>query len=466
MSEKSNSNMVKASFFYIMSSFLLRGISFITTPFFSRILTQNEYGYISNFNSWLSIFIIVTSLSLISSLIRARFDYCEDYNSYVSSILILGLVFTFFCFTAIFINYDFFKNALGLDKRYIALIALCSIAQPAYDIFFQNQRFNYKYKLISAMSIIVTLIGVGLSFLFVNICDDKSWGMVLGTQLPVIIVGITIYVYYWKKTLKFKLKYCKYALVICIPYIFHLLSSIILSSSDRVMITRICGTKDNAVYSMAYNIGMIVNVVWMALNQAFSPWVGEKLNEKKYSQIRDVSTLYTIMFCIIVIGLLLIAPETLMILGGRKYADSLDVIPIVMLSYVIVFVDSLYVNVLQYEKHTFGMACATIVAAVMNVILNYKLIPLFGYRAAAYTTLFSYLILFIMDFELVRIKKFVRVYNSKLIVKILMIMICLSFIMLIVYKYIIARCVMLIIYILFICKKIYKYKDNIKYIRN
>ncbi|MBO5261307.1 MAG: oligosaccharide flippase family protein [Coprococcus sp.] len=462
MTEDSNTNALKASLYYVICSFIIKGISFITTPFFSRILTQSEYGYVSNFNSWLSILTIVTTLSLVASLIRARFDFKDDYNSYVSTILTMGMIFSIICFATIFLNIELFKKIFSLDTKYILLLALCSIAQPAYDVFLQNQRFVYKYKLVTVMTVAVTLMSLALSFLLLYICDDNSWGMILGTQLPLIVSGIIIYIYYFCKSNSFKFLYCKYALVICVPYIFHLLSGVILSSSDRVMITAICGTKENAIYSMAYNIGLIINAIWMALNQAFSPWLGEKLNVKDYKPIKRVSTYYMILFLVIVLGMMLAGPEALMILGGHKYAASKNLIPVIMLSYVVVFVDSLFVNILQYEKHTLGMACATVTSALVNILLNYMCIPRFGYTAAAYTTFISYGILLIMDVCLVKQAKFTHVYNTKRIFAILCVCSAMFLAVLVLYKYYLIRYIILLAYIVIVSVLTYKCRHMIK----
>ena len=78
-----DNKILKSSIWYTLSNFILKGVSFITVPIFARLLTKEEFGLFSNFNSWLSIFIILGTLSLSSSLISARFDYKYDLNSYI-----------------------------------------------------------------------------------------------------------------------------------------------------------------------------------------------------------------------------------------------------------------------------------------------------------------------------------------------------------------------------------------------
>ena len=66
---------VKSGIWFTASNFLVKGIGFITMPFFSRLLTKAEFGDFNNFTTWLNILLIVTSFNLESSLIRVRFDF-------------------------------------------------------------------------------------------------------------------------------------------------------------------------------------------------------------------------------------------------------------------------------------------------------------------------------------------------------------------------------------------------------
>ena len=75
-----NRNIAKASMWYLVSSFITKAISFLTTPFFARILTTDEYGYYSNFATWVVLLTIIAGMSLHSTLIRARFDYKDDFE--------------------------------------------------------------------------------------------------------------------------------------------------------------------------------------------------------------------------------------------------------------------------------------------------------------------------------------------------------------------------------------------------
>lgn len=100
---KSLSTPVKAGLWYTICNFMQRGISIITSPIFTRILTTEEYGTYSIYLSWLNILSIFTSLNLYYGVFnKAMVKYSDDRTRYISSMQ--GLVLTLCCaFTLIYI---------------------------------------------------------------------------------------------------------------------------------------------------------------------------------------------------------------------------------------------------------------------------------------------------------------------------------------------------------------------------
>lgn len=67
-------------------------------------------------------------------------------------------------------------------------------------------------------------------------------------------------------------KYWKYALTISLPLILHTLSSILLTSADTIMIKKFVDASAAGIYSFAYKIGMILQIIWVATNKAWVTW--------------------------------------------------------------------------------------------------------------------------------------------------------------------------------------------------
>lgn len=453
---------LKASLWYTISNFLLKGIGIITTPIFSRLLTQDEYGILNNFNAWLAIITIVGSLSLSSSLVRARFDYKYDLNSFIKSNLFCGTLATVCLFFIFALNLSYWEELFVLDKKYFVIMCLTIMVSPAYDMFIQVEQFRYKYKMVTALSTFVALSTIGLSFVLIWLFEDNLFARIIGGQLPVIMIGICLYAYFIIKGKGFKFVYLKYSIPMCLPYMVHLLSGTLLNSSDRTMITNMCGPSENALYSMAYNIALIVSVLWNSMNTVFSPWLGEKLNHCEYIKIRKYSSLYLMVFLFVVFGIMLVAPEVLFILGGEKYIKAEHVIPPVMVGYTYLFMYSLYVNIEQFEKKTMGMALCTIMCALINIGLNWIFIPMYGYIAAAYTTLVGYAVMLISHYFIVKKMGMACCYDNRFILFSSILAFVMGLLCNLLYVNMFARFLALFVYIISMMMAIFKYRDIIK----
>ena len=439
---------IKASFWYLISNMLLKGLGFLTVPIFSRMLSQAEFGYYNNFTAWLSILTIIATLSLNTSLIRARFEFADDLNCYVTSNLILGSFSVIVFLIAFWLNRSMVETIFTLDFKYVIIMFLSILFLPAYNMFQQLQRFDYKYKMVVAMTLGVSIGSIALSLGLMKCMENRLEARIIGAQLPFFIISLIIYIYFLFKSRKVKAKYWKYSLMICLPFLVHLLSGNVLTSVDRTMITGMCGAESTALYGMAYNIAMVVSVLWDSLNSAYSPWLCEQLDAENYEGIRKYSYGYILFFFVCLAGVMLIAPEVLYILGGKPYIEAKYVIPPVMLGYWFMFLYSMYANVEQFEKKTVGMAVATVTAALLNLGLNYIFIPRFGYLAAAYTTLFGYLFLFVFHYALVRRLGFHTIYDTKFILLLSLVSAIIAVLILTVYQYDLMRYLVLVLYML------------------
>lgn len=430
-----STKVVKASIWYTASNFLLKGMAFLTTPIFARILTQGEYGYFNNFNAWLGIFSIIATLSLVSCLNRARFDFKDTLDDYVSSNLVLGSLVTILVGGIVFLFRGFFQNICTLDIEYFILIFVYLLVSPAYEMFLQLERFRYKYTFVAIMTMALSVGTVLISLVLVFQMRNRLWGRTLGSLALPILISLVIYAMLLCRGKHIKFSYWKYSLGICIPFVFHLLSSTLLNSSDRAMISNICGTESNGLYGMAANVAMIAYLLWSAMGQAYLPWFGEQMNHKNYELIRKNSHTYIGIFAFVILGLMLFTPEGLLILGGKDYLMARDCVPPITVGYLFVFLYSLYVNIEQFQKKTIGMAICTSIAAGVNVLLNAILLPKFGYIAAAYTTLVGYILLFVLHFLIVHRMKLTEVYDTKFNLIVSIGMLGASFLILLLYRY-------------------------------
>ncbi|MDY2637142.1 MAG: oligosaccharide flippase family protein [Phascolarctobacterium sp.] len=456
-----HSLVIKSGLWYVFANILIKGIGFFTTPFFARILTKAEYGYFANFLSVLNLLVIVCGLNLSSTIISARFDYKNQFDRYLSAILFLSTFSIGFWYIIFLSNSDFFVNLLGIEYIHINLIFAYIVFLSSVELFQNKERFLYRYKNNVSISLLLCISTTVLSIILVSINENKLYYRIIGHILPTIIIGIVLYLKIIWNNINFSFTMWRYALSISIPIVPHLLSLTFLNTMDVIMIRSICGNESAAIYSIGHIVGIVIAMITNAMNNAFSPWLGDKLNNKEYSILKCVSTVYIKYYMILVIFFALIAPEILIILGGKTYLDSKYVILPVMLGCVCQFIYTFFVSTQQFLRKTTGLAFCTFCAAIINFVLNYLFIPKFGYIAGAYTTCCSLFILMLLHmFRVYLLGINIAFDYRRILLCLFIISICLSIISLS-YDNIQYRTVGIIAYIIFLCCLLYKKYDYI-----
>jgi len=223
----------------------------------------------------------------------------------------------------------------------------------------------------------------------------------LGRIWASLLVGLFFSIYYIKninKYLKFnfKLEHIKYIANYSIPLIPCSLSGIILAQFDRIMINNIINTASAGLYSLGYNVGMLLLLVSNAIRTAFIPDFMKFLDNKEYDRLDALMEKTFSIVTIVALGLILFAREIIIILADVKFHEALKVVPVVIIGYVFHEMYFMYGMYPGYKKKTIYTSIVSLSAGSLNVILNAIFIPKYGYIAAAYTTLVSYFAMFIM----------------------------------------------------------------------
>lgn len=384
----------KAALWFTICSFLQKGISFITVPIFTRILTTEEYGTYSVYLSWLQIFTVLSSLYLYYGVTdNAMSKFEDDRSRFISAMQGLTVTITTCLLLLSMIAINGLSQVMKLAPVMILLMFGEIYVTPAFAFWSARQRFEYKYKKLVALTLIKSILNPVLGLIAVSISTDKALARIISTVIvEIAICGSVMFVQFFKGKVFFEKTYWKYALVLALPMLPHYLSGIILNQGDRIMISYMIGKSEVALYGVAYSIGMLVQLFVTAINNALTPWIYGRLKVSDIKSIQSKSRGVMLLIFLISIGLMLVSPELVLVFGSSKYAGSTSVIPPVAGSVFFVFMYSfLSYPEFYYEKTAFLMI-ASLSAAILNIGLNYVFISTFGFVAAAYTTLACYAI--------------------------------------------------------------------------
>ena len=450
----------RALFWFLICSFLQKGISVITTPIFTRIMSPSEYGSFGAFNSWFNILTIVISMSLFQGVhVQGLVKYEEKRAVFSSSLL--GLVTTsIFIWTVVYaLFHEFWNSLLNLTTVQMSALLVMIWTFSVFNFWANEQRVKYSYKMLVAVTLIVSLAKPALEIILILSSDDKVTARILGIVIVELIGYSWMFVYQMKKGKKFFSKYFwKYALFFNLPLIPHYLSQVVLNSADRIMIKNMVGTDETGIYNLAYSLALIMTLFNTALLQTLNPWMYERIKKHEDKQMAKIA--YTSLIAIALMNILIIvfAPEIVAIFAPKAYYEAIWVIPPVAMSVFFMFSYDLFAKHAFYYEKTIFVMIVSVIAAVLNIVLNFFFIDLFGYRAAGYTTLICFIIYAVLHYLYMR--KVCRQYcsgeypyDTKIILAIATVFIIIGFMFLATYNYQIIRysiiALMMIMMILF-----------------
>lgn len=391
---------VKASLWYTICNILNKGIALFSTPVFTRILSEEQYGSFSIFQSWYGILIIFTSLNIfLSSYQKGLLLYKNDQERFTSSQLALTTTITVLCILIYLTNVDFWGKIFDLPPVLMLAMFIELITMPALEFWSARERFEFKYKKYAFITIIMSAMSIGLGIFFVLHTKYKLEARIFSDVFSKIIFAFPLFIFLIKKGKVFYVKkYWKYAILFNLPLIPHYLSNYVLSQSDRLMIGRMVGNTQAAFYSVSYTIATMMLLVTTAINNSLTPYIYKCIDAGKTKNIAKATKLLVTLVGILCIVTMIFAPEIILIFAGTRYLDSIYVIPPIAVSVFFIFIYSLFSNIEYFYEKTGFIAVATCVSAGLNLLLNYIFINKYGYYAAGYTTLICYICLAFMHY--------------------------------------------------------------------
>lgn len=390
-----SNNYKKASLFYLIGNFFNKGLAFLTIPIFTRLLSTTDYGLVNTYASWTSIITLFIGFALHMGLRCAFVDYYDDIKNYLSTII----KFTVFISSALILITYIIIKIFSINVP-ILLVMFCLIHSTASSIIedlstYFMMRFNYIKRTI--LMIVPNLLSVITAIVLIRyiLTDDLYYGKIFPDVLFNALFAIALVICYGTGK-KLNKEYLKHGLKISLPLIIHGAALNILSNSDRIMITWLANASQAGIYSLSYSLGMVTYAITVSIDGIWIPWFTNKMIDKSYDEINSITKDYVKLITYIMCCLILVSPELLKILASESYWEGIKLVPIIICGNYFFFIYNIYTNLEHFYKKSNQITVLTIFAAVLNLVLNYIFIPKIGYTAAAYTTAFSYFVVFIL----------------------------------------------------------------------
>ena len=289
----------KASIWYAICNVINKGIALFSTPIFTRLLTEDEYGTFTIFQSWYSILLIFSSLNVfLAGYTKGLLLFKDRKEQFTSSLLSLTTLLTC-CFGLIYLMFvDFWTNLFELSPFLMIVMFVELLFMPALELWSAEKRFDYDYKKYVAISLTIAILGLSGGIVGVLLVSYKAEARIVADVLSkVFFAAFFFVVIIWKGKKFFVKEFWGYALRFNIPLIPHYLSNYVLSQSDRIMIAKIEGNEQTAYYSVAYSISMMMTLITTAINNAITPYIYNTIESGEQCAIKKTRIIIRPVFC-------------------------------------------------------------------------------------------------------------------------------------------------------------------------
>ena len=388
----------KAAIWFTICNFILKGISFITVPMFTRLIPSDEYGLLSVFTSYESVILILATWEIQHGAYqKGIFKYKEDIPVFTTATQALVNILTVIFFALIVIFHRFISDFTGMNMAILALLFVYLLVQPSYTSWLTWKRTQYQYK----PAVIVTLL-YSFTNILIHLVAILTFGRTANTKFGATLIGSSVFcLYFYIKNANYRklttvktkvIEYWKFLIAFEGPVVLHSLSYLILNQADRVMISKMVGNSEAAFYSVAYSLAVVINILQSSINQSLLPWRYQMLEQKNYERIKSVTHSLLVVFAAAILMYILVAPEIVHLLFRDEYWEAIWCIPPVAASIFFMFLYTIFVNIESYYEKTKYIMYVSVTCGLVNIVLNYICIKIFGYIACGYTTLASYVL--------------------------------------------------------------------------
>lgn len=402
------SRLFRTSGMYLGANLINKSLIFLLLPILTHYLTPDDYGIVVMFEVTLAILLPIVGLNVHGFVSIKYFQDKDNFAGYVGNVLVIVTV-SVIVVTAIFYIFDTsISHISGVPVRWLVVIPLVAASQCMIDVLlviWQSKTMAVSYGL---FRIIQTITELTLSLLFVVIIGMKWSGRLNGLIIATSSFGlIALYIMHKNRLINIKInkQYIRNILFFGLPLIPHTISAWSLNMFDRFMIKTMLGTEATGIYSVGYQIGMIILLLASSFNAAWSPFLFENLNNNGSDlslKLKIVKLSYVffggILLAAIILGLL--APWFIHAVIGNSFAAASQYVTWIAVGCAFNGMYYLVANYFFYVHKTHILAGITFSMALFNIGLTYIFVKINGALGAAHATFVTYFFFFVITWML------------------------------------------------------------------
>lgn len=394
---------LKSGFWYVFSTFITKGLAFITTPIFARLMSKADYGEFINFANWQSMLLIIVSVEMHGTVNRAYYDHKEEFDEYSSSVTIAGVVITIFAYLLFLLNGSWIYRIVSIPEQFVHLMFFTLLFQGCKQIFLAKEKTLYKYRSAAAISLVSLVVPTIVSIIIVALVSEgeRLTARMYGFYIPYALVGVYCAYALLKSGRTFKWKYFKYAIVLAIPLVVHYFTTYLLASTNIIITKSVLGAEAAAVVSVVMSIMNIMTILFQSVTGAATTWMMDNLESKSYDKVKKCIIFLTAGVAVTAMMVMILGPEIVTIIGGFRYRIAASLIPGMTLSVFVQILASIFTIILTYDKNVVKTAVITGIVALCSVCAKIFLLSEVGYSVLPLINIVAFAIILVADYILI-----------------------------------------------------------------
>ncbi len=418
-------NTFKQTAIYGISNVLVKATGLVLLPIYTSSLTIADYGMLVLIEIITQFFVDVISVSLPSAMLRLGSDTTdkkrqnEFYSTAIFMLLGIGILFlTIFLPLSGLFSQAFFDS--GAYAGYFVIVFISVILEilglmPMQLLRLREQSGKYVFFFGLKLAALI-----GFIWYFVSVKEMGVYGAIIGALLANITLLLATSVYQFKNlVLKFDREAAREMFHFGSPLIFTSIAAILITISDRIIINIYGQLADVGIYTLAYKVGSVSNLLVIgSFALGFLPIVFKKFGEPNFNRFFSKMLTYFIGITILLtLVISLFSNEIIKLISSDNPDYWVAVILVPFIAYMFLFkaLQSYLSYVFLFIKRTKFNARVTVFGVLINIGLNFILIPIIGIYGAITATAFSYISMGLYTYYLAQ-KHYKIVYEYKRIV--------------------------------------------------
>lgn len=398
--------LLNQSFIYGISSVIEPFIRFIMLPLYTRYLTPEDYGTLA-LTGVVGMFLSsVIGLGVSSGMLRFYFQYKtkEEKDEVITTVMIFTIISSALYLTVLLVIEPFVSGVLFSIENsgvYYNLVIGGTVLEIAATRLFSVFRAEEKVKIFTTFTIISLIIQFLLNILFVVVFERGVRGILEATIISTIFSILLLMPSAIKgKKMRFSKTKLKEIISFSTPLVPAAISHIVLNLSNRYFLDYFISKRGVGIFQLGVGISNVLSIViTKPFKIAWPPYmysVSDKPNAKDI--YRNVLVYYSFLAFWAAMAISVAAKETLVILTTPPFYSAYKVVPLLVVSLVLFGMMGILVAGIHLTKKTKYVSYIFMVAAILNLVLNYFLIPFAGIQGAALATVITFLFMNISYF--------------------------------------------------------------------